>query len=252
MTVAARAPHRVVGYARQLATVMHTLSGADLIGLYLHGSAVLGGFSPPLSDVEVLAVVARAGSATHQFRVGTALGRTIDRCPGRGLDLTVVTTATARSLGTCPFEVRVTGATDGSAHVIPGTGHPGNPELVLQVEICRRYGLAVTGPPPDRVFAPVAAQRLRWAICRQLDWALAQGRQGEAVLNACRALRFAADGSLCAKVEAGRWYLSRHPHHPLVAEALVLHQIGDRRELSGAGARFVTDARALLAATDES
>lgn len=246
MSVAARAHHRVVGYARQLATVLHPLSGSDLVGLYLHGSAVLGGFSPALSDVEVLAVVSRPGSAARQFRTGTALGRTIDRCPGRGLELTVLTAATARSLGNCPFEVRVAGTANGSAHVIPGTGHPGNPELIVHAEVCRRYGLAVTGPPPDQVFGPVGAERLRWAICQQLDWALAQGGQGHGVLSACRALRFAAEGSLCAKVEAGRWYLARHPHHPLVAEALVLHQSGDRRELSGPGARFVAEARARL------
>lgn len=83
------------------------------------------------------------------------------------------------------------------------------------------------------------------------DWALVQGAQGYAVLNACRALRFLADGNLCAKVEAGRWYLSRSPHHPLVAEALVLHQSGDHRELSGAGARFVADARDLLLAAQD-
>lgn len=121
---------------------------------------------------------------------------------------------------------------------------------MLHAEVCRRYGLAVAGPPPDRIFAPVPAGRLREAICRQLEWALVQGAQGPAVLNACRALRFLAEGSLCAKVEAGRWYLSKSPHHPLVAEALVLHQSGDRRELSGAGARFVAEARDLLLAAD--
>ncbi|MGW4461390.1 aminoglycoside adenylyltransferase domain-containing protein [Micromonospora sp. NPDC004704] len=251
MTVAARANHRVVGYARQVATVLRTLPGTDLVGLYLHGSAVLGGFSPAHSDVDLLAVVGRNTGEAGQYRLGTAVGRTVDRCPGRGLELTVITAATARAPGGCPFEVRVAGTATGTPHVIPGSGHPGDPEIVLHLEVCRRYGLAVTGPPPDRVFGPVPAHRLREAICGQLDWALVQGAQGYAVLNACRALRFLADGNLCAKVEAGRWYLSRSPHHPLVAEALVLHQSGDHRELSGAGARFVADARDLLLAAED-
>jgi hypothetical protein len=243
MTVAARAPHRVVGYARQLATVLGALPDTDLVGLYLHGSAVLGGFSPAHSDIDILAVVSRGGSAAGQSRTGAAVAGTIDRCPGHGLELTIITAATAGSLRNCPFEVRVTATAAGGPHVIPGAGHPGDPELILHAEVCRRYGLAVTGPPPNRVFAQVPVERLRWAICRQLDWALAQGPQGHAVLTACRALRFAAQGRLCAKVEAGRWYLSQHPHHPLVAEALVLHQSGDRRPLSGAGARFVAEVR---------
>ena len=107
MTVAARAPHRVVGYARQVATVLRTLPDTDLVGLYLHGSAVLGGFSPAHSDIDLLAVVSRGSSAAGQYRAGLAVARTIDRCPGHGLDLTVITAATARIARRLP--VRGTG-----------------------------------------------------------------------------------------------------------------------------------------------
>ncbi|MEU4396357.1 aminoglycoside adenylyltransferase domain-containing protein [Kribbella sp. NPDC023855] len=45
-----------------------------------------------------------------------------------------------------------------------------------------------------------------------------------AVLNACRALRFAVQGIQCSKVEAGEWYLERHPGNPVVLSALAVQR----------------------------
>jgi predicted nucleotidyltransferase len=46
------------GYLAALAGVLRERLGDGLIGAYLHGSAVLGGWHPERSDVDVLAVCA--------------------------------------------------------------------------------------------------------------------------------------------------------------------------------------------------
>ncbi len=48
-----------------------------------------------------------------------------------------------------------------------------------------------------------------------------------AVLNACRALRYATDGRWSSKVDAGRWALERVDDHPLIAEAFAARRAGE-------------------------
>src|SRR5690349_13531375 len=42
----------------------------DLVGLYLYGSAVAGGFDEGISDIDLIAVTRRAGTALNLARLG--------------------------------------------------------------------------------------------------------------------------------------------------------------------------------------
>ncbi|MET9658827.1 aminoglycoside adenylyltransferase domain-containing protein [Streptomyces sp. NPDC006510] len=219
------APSDVVRY---VADVSAALAGArpDLVGVYLHGSAVLGEFRADRSDVDVLAVATESGTKAAQQAMGELVARTAARCPGTGLEMSVITAATAASLGSCPFEVHIrTSATE--TVIIPGSGHAGDPDLVLHCAVSREHALAVCGPPAFEVFGPVPADRVGAAIGSELRWALDHAGPTYAVLNACRALRFADDGQLCSKVDGGRWYLARRGDNAVVAAAIA-HQRGGR------------------------
>ncbi|HKD96752.1 MAG TPA: aminoglycoside adenylyltransferase domain-containing protein [Micromonosporaceae bacterium] len=218
------APDEVVSYVRRLARLLNALR-SDVVGVYLHGSAVLGGFDPARSDVDVLAVV--AGSDPESQRdTGAALAATGPFCPGTGLEASVITAATAADVGDCPFEVHV-GTADGT--LVTGAGHHGDPDLVLHVAVCRQHALAVTGRPPREVFGPVPPGRIRAALGDELRWGRDHGSGAYAVLNACRALRYAAEGVLCSKLDGAAWYLAAHPGDA-AATAAVAAQRG-----SGAG-----------------
>lgn len=214
----ARIPPDVVGHAGALAAVV-AAAYPELVGVYLHGSAVLGGFQPARSDVDVLAVVGRSATVDTQRAVGEAIAATARKCPGTGLEMSVVTAATAGRLGTCAFEVHVN-TTGPEAVVVTGADHPGDPDLVLHCAVCRDHALAVTGPPPGRVFGPVPRDRVLGAMAADLRWAIGRGRIGYAVLNACRALRYAECGLLCGKWDGAEWYLAHHPGDPVVLAAL--------------------------------
>ncbi len=212
-----------VGYGRRLAAVVDECVGAGvLVGVYVHGSAVLGGFRPERSDVDVLVVIAYPVPPDRQAALGAALLAAAYPCPGIGLELSVITAATAADLGDCPFEVHI-GTPD---HVVIGTGHEGDDDLILYAEVCRRSGLAVVGPAPASVFGAVSRPRLVTAMLAELAWGASSAPFEYAVLNACRALRFAADGTLRSKVSGGEWYLARHPDKSVVRAALA-HQRGD-------------------------
>lgn len=162
-------------------------AGYQLVGLYLHGSAVLGGFRPGSSDLDVLAVVAEPMDVTSQQSLGEALVDAARDCPATGLEMSIVTVATARDAGHCPFEVHVC-TVPGDESIQAGAGHPGDPDLILHLEVSRRHGLAVLGASPRSVIAPISPERLREAILDELEWGVEHAPLSYAILNACRSL----------------------------------------------------------------
>ncbi|TDC19665.1 DUF4111 domain-containing protein [Streptomyces sp. 8K308] len=214
-------PGHVVGYVEDIAASLAAVR-ADLVGVYLHGSAVLGGFDAARSDVDVLVVVSEPGEGAARRRMGEAIAATAARCPGAGLELSVITAATARELGDCPFEVHVN-TTGAEPVIVPGAGPGGDLDLVLHAAVCRERGRAVLGPPPAEVFGSPPRQRILAAMAADLRWAIDGGQAAYAVLNACRAVRFAEESRLCSKVDGARWYLARHPDAATVTAALARH-----------------------------
>ncbi|MGW1408296.1 aminoglycoside adenylyltransferase domain-containing protein [Streptomyces sp. NPDC002403] len=223
---------------------------SDLIGVYLHGSAVLGGFDADSSDVDVLAVVAGQGTERDQRALGAAVVETTSRCPGTGLEMSVITAATAADIGSCPFEVHIRTTATGTA-VIPGAGHAGDADLILHCAVCRDHALAVWGPPAQEVFAPVPADRVRAAMVSELRWALDRASATYAVLNACRALRFAADGQLCSKLDGGRWYQDPHRNDAVVTAAIAHQRDGLPGPTASAATAFVAAPIQEAARTDQ-
>jgi streptomycin 3"-adenylyltransferase len=211
-----------IGYGNRLAAVVEkSVGAAGLVGVYVHGSAVLGGFRPERSDVDVLVVVAKPVPSECQAALGAELLASAYPCPGIGLELSAITAATAADLGDCRFEVHIASPDE----LVVGTGHAGDADLILYAEVCRRSGLAASGPPASSVFGALPRARLVAAILAELEWGVSSASFEYAVLNACRALRFAADGSLQSKVAGGEWYLASHPSDEVVGAALA-RQLG--------------------------
>jgi streptomycin 3"-adenylyltransferase len=226
-----------------------TAAGYRLSGLYLHGSAALGGFRPSSSDVDVLAIVEAAGSAEQQRALGSALRVAAAGCPGVGLEMSVITVATARHLGHCPYEVHVA-TTPGDENLVIGAGNDGDPDLVLHLAVTRAHGLVVAGPAPAEVIAPIEPARIIAAILDELDWGAAEAPLAYAVLNACRALVYAYTQELVSKVDAGRWYLDHRGPDALVERAVAEQAAGIRTvPIPTAARRFVADAKRVVTAT---
>ncbi len=60
-----------------------------------------------------------------------------------------------------------------------------------------------------------------------------------AVLNACRAVRFATDGVLCSKLDGGQWMLARRIEEPAIQQALADQRQGRVRPITAEANRFV-------------
>ena len=85
-------------YLAALVRVLERRLGAGLVGAYLHGSAVLGGWREDRSDVDVLAVCAAAVDDPGLDELGQRLSVRALPCPvARGLEFGLVTVESAAS-----------------------------------------------------------------------------------------------------------------------------------------------------------
>jgi hypothetical protein len=199
-------------YALKVASATAAVSGSQLVGVYLHGSAVLGGFDARRSDVDILVVCDGPMTSTQQSAAAEALSEQHLPCPGRGLELSIVTLQVAQHPVAEPaFELHLTTAPE-DTRVIDGHQLGGDPDLVLHFAVCRRGGrLMGPGLPPAEVFGPVADGLVFAQLATELHWSAEHAPGEYAVLNACRAWRFAVDGALVSKVDGGEWALGRIP-----------------------------------------
>jgi hypothetical protein len=191
-----------------LATVAGGLAralGPVLVGVYLHGSAALGGWSAQRSDVDLLGVVARRLGRPAKRVVAARLHHPSLTCPAdAGLELSLVTSAVAADPPRRPpYELHVTTGPSPATHL--GGVAATDPDLLLCFAVCRRSGLAVTGPDPAEVFAEPPRDWLLERAAAELRWAERHGSFADRVLTGCRAWRYLEDDVLGSKVDGGRW-----------------------------------------------
>lgn len=200
----------VEAYLAALVRVLEARLGDGLVGAYLHGSAVLGGWRDDRSDVDVLAVCAAAVDDPGLEDLVQGLSVRELPCPvARGLEFGLVTAESAASPCAEPrFELDLTTSEAGER---PTLGHdrPGHADYLMHFAVCREHGRALTGPPPVEVFAEAPVHLLDAAFTDELAWAAEHAPPPYQVLNACRAWRYAAERVLCSKVAGGEWALGR-------------------------------------------
>jgi hypothetical protein len=206
-----------------------------VVGVYLHGSAALGGFGPA-SDLDVLVVV-RDDPDLDWEPVGDTLLRTAGG--GRALELTVVRSRDAAAPAPpWPFLLHVNSGEH--RHVVGGEG--GDPDLIAHYAVVRAAGLALHGPDPSAVVGAIEREVLLGYLTEELEWGRAEADQRYAVLNACRAVAYGERGVLMSKIAGGRWWLEQFGPAPLVASALAAQTAGVDLGPCSPGARAFVEA----------
>jgi streptomycin 3"-adenylyltransferase len=100
----------VRAFTRVLADALAHVACDSLVGVYLHGSAVLGDWSPDTSDVDLLVIVGSGVTSIVAERLAAVLAGDRD-CPGVGLEASIVEAdAAAAPAAPWPFVVHVTTA----------------------------------------------------------------------------------------------------------------------------------------------
>ena len=146
-------------------------------------------------------------------------------CPARGLEFVLYAEPVIRSATTEPgFELNLN---SGARMSFRADYEPGEERHWFAIDraILAAYGKPLFGPRAGALFAPIPRGPLLEVVAKAVEWHRdAQVVGSDAVLNACRALRFAAEDVWTSKIAAGTWALERHEESRLVARALAARQ----------------------------
>jgi predicted nucleotidyltransferase len=192
--------------------------GPDLVGIYLFGSAVLGGLRPE-SDLDVLVVSRRPTTRAEKQRLVDRLlavsGRRVREGRWRRLEVTVVAEPDVTPWRYPPsfdFQYGDWLRRDferGDLSPWPTT----NPDLTTLIAMTLLADTPLVGPPPAAVLDPVPHEDLVRAMVDGLDALLAdlEDDTRNVVLTLARIWSTLATGAIRSKDAAARWALDRLP-----------------------------------------
>jgi predicted nucleotidyltransferase len=208
----------------------------DLVGAYLHGSAVLGGFRPD-SDIDVIVVSARRTTTDEKRRLVDLLlsssGKRASLRPGRPVELDVVVESEIRRWRYPPtFDFHYSDLWRERferGELEPWTS-TANRDLASAVTMVLLGDKALAGPPPAQVFDPVPRGDYVDAIMRDvgtvdefLPW-----DARNVVLTLPRIWSAVATDAVHSKESAADWALPRLPEeHRAVLELARAAYLGE-------------------------
>ena len=206
-------------YLAELTRRLSGVLGDELLGVYAGGSYALGAYEPGRSDIDVTAVAAGALSPVAKQAIVDRLRHEALPCPARGLELVVYPLATTRAGGGEPgFELNLNTGADMGFRVDEEPGEIEGFWFAIDRAILRDHGVALAGPPPADLFAPIPRSTLLPLLQESIRWHRDSDVPlgSDTVLNTSRALRFATEGTWSSKREAGDWAAAE----PIVRAAL--------------------------------
>jgi hypothetical protein len=232
-------------FTHTLADALAHVARDSLVGVYLHGSAVLGDWRPDASDVDVL-VIARTGITTIVAERLAAVLATDRDCPGVGLEASIVEAdAAAVPAAPWPFVVHVTTAPH-NRKTVWGTPSVGDVDLILHYAVTRAFGWAAIGPSPETIVGAISERVVFRQLADELRWGIDHASESYAILNACRALRYRDERVLCSKTDGGEWALVHDVEPAFVRRALDARGRGVSSPTTRDAAAWVTKVAAEL------
>lgn len=211
---------------------------ADVLGAYLHGSAVQEGLRPH-SDVDVLIVLRRHTTAQERRALVDGLleisGIPERRGSPRPVELTLVVQSEIRPWRYPPRSEFQYGEWLRDEFERGETPSPTtSPDLALLITMVQQGNTALLGPPPEEVLDPVPWEDLVRALVAgvpDLRTELETDTRN-VVLTLARIWTTLATGAICSKDAAADWALRRLPaeHRPVLAHARAVY-LGERADI---------------------
>ena len=195
---------------------------SELVGVYLYGSAVMGGFDPTLSDLDVVVVIERSVDDVD-FDVFAGL---VDRLKAREpewtdrLDVVFVGRATLA-------DFRLGGPLLDTSHELPLRRIPDAWQWLETWFLMRAADRPIVGPPASSLVPPISTREFLAEVVAGIDGFIAfvrddtpTGTVAYRMLTLCRLLRSLESGEVCTKQEGADWAIERYPQwSPLVRAA---------------------------------
>ena len=242
---------------RQLLQVIKQTTTAilktNLVGIYLHGSYVLGSYNEQVSDLDYLIVVRQPLTLAEKQQLMTAtLTQLWSLAPRKGLEFHVLLlSATQHFVHPCPFDFHFSKYHYQQAPLTYLKAMRGtDPDLAAHLTIVRAAGQVLVGPAVTTVFSPVPAVDY-WASIKS-DIANAETTIVQlpvyTVLNLCRVRAYQQDQLIISKQAGGEWGIQHLPGqwHPLIRQALAVYANQHLKEVEWSRPTLIAFAQMML------
>ena len=207
----------------------------NLVGVYLHGSAVMGCFNPAKSDIDLIVVVNSSMTDATKRELMDMVVELNKRAPEKGIEMSIVKKDACKPfVYPTPFELHFS-----AMHI---SWYHDNPEdyiekmngtdvdLAAHFTVIKKCGKCLYGAPIDEVFGVVPKADYLDSIRNDI----ADAREDIVyntmyiTLNLARVLAYSRDGLVLSKKEGGEWALGNLPerYHSLIKEALNEYEKG--------------------------
>lgn len=207
----------------------------NLVGVYLHGSAVMGCFHPETSDLDFLVVVQNPPTKEEKRAYLDRLVALNQQAPAKGIELSLLLEGVCKPFRyPTPFECHFS-----AAHLSWYTADPEeyvekmqgtDKDLAAHVTILYHRGKTLFGKEIREVFGAVPPADYFDSIWYDVEQAKEEitANPTYVVLNLCRVLAYRKEGKILSKQEGGDWGLSRLSprYRPLIQNALTAYQTG--------------------------
>lgn len=201
----------------------------NLVGVYLHGSAVMGCYNPAKSDIDLIVVVKESIEDSVK---STFMDMVIDlneKGPAKGIEMSIVKRCVCKPfVYPTPFELHFSVAhlewygMNPDDYISKMKGE--DKDLAAHFTIITHRGKCICGAPINDVFADVPVQDYVDSIWNDI----ADAEEDIAddpmymILNLARVFAYLNDGLVRSKKEGGEWAINNIPemYHGLIQDAM--------------------------------
>lgn len=201
----------------------------NLVGIYLHGSAVMGCFNPAKSDLDLIVVVKESMSDLDKRAYMDMVVDLNSQGPAKGIEMSIVRQSVCKPfVYPTPFELHFSiahldwyrSAPDDYVSKMKGE----DKDLAAHFTVINHRGRRLYGAPIKEIFADVPASDYLDSIWNDIADAEEEIKDNPMyiILNLTRVLAYTKDNLVLSKKEGGEWALNNLPerYHDLVQNAL--------------------------------
>lgn len=211
--------------------------GETLVGIYLHGSAVMGCYNPQKSDIDLLVVIREAISTECKRDFMDMVVALNEDAPEKGIEMSIIKESVCSPfVYPTPYELHFSVAhlnwyrTNPQDYVEHMNGT--DPDLAAHVTITLHRGKTLYGREISSVFGPVSREAYLDSIRSDIQEARDDILDNPVyiTLNLCRVLAYKTENLILSKQEGGQWALdrvTRPEFRKLITDALAEYQTGE-------------------------
>ncbi|QTE68023.1 DUF4111 domain-containing protein [Clostridiales bacterium] len=201
----------------------------NLVGVYLHGSSVMGCFNPQKSDIDLIIVVSHPLTDSEKRKYTDMVVEFNAIGPAKGIEMSIVLRDVCKPfVYPTPFELHFSAGhlnwykDDPTEYIRRMNGT--DKDLAAHFTIINKRGRCLYGTPIEDVFAEVPSGDYMDSIWFDIKGAAEEITENPMylILNLARVLAYKEDGLVLSKKEGGEWALEHMPaeYHPLIADAM--------------------------------